>query len=116
MDFRQTITLHVDESVGGVVGADKLLEGWQGLASISATYGTLSSSISFFREIDLTNLDRLWLTLNPRDGTWNRSHAWGWHAETTRSGIRREGEASSLAEAIAAVDAVVAEIKTLTPA
>jgi hypothetical protein len=118
MDFRKKIILHVDEAVGGAVGADKLLEGWEGHASVLADRsGELRTAIHFHRDTDLGARDNIRMALHPQNGT----ASWTWYVTHFRCGElvterEGEGEASSLAEAIASIDAALAEIMEGVPA
>ncbi|WP_262265526.1 hypothetical protein [Microvirga yunnanensis] len=121
MNFRQNITLDVAGELGGDVGAAELLKGWDASASVSTGYipaGSLNVRIDFYRHVDLAGHGRVEMCLLPRNGQ-DGKETWSWWVETQTGwprGIRREGDASSLPEATAAVDAAVAEIQALAPA
>jgi hypothetical protein len=111
MDFCKKIILHVDDAVGGDVGADRLLQGWEGCASVFADRsGELRTAIHFHRDTEFGARDNISMSLHLQNG----SASWTWYVSRFVRGEpvkESDGMASSLAEAIASVDAAVAEIK-----
>jgi hypothetical protein len=103
--LQQEVLLTVDDNVAP--DADKLLRGWKGGADLSVLGSSLRAAIFFTKSVEHGRRE-IDLGLYP-------SHCdlcWSWSARIrSLGGDERNGEARSLAGAIAQIDAAVAALK-----
>jgi hypothetical protein len=109
MDMKAKI--RVDRTVAPDV--ETLLKDWNAYGDLSVVAGLLEVGIFFRKEIKLPGIELIYLTLHPMKGKAD----WYWYAHPINDTLpSKEGQAGSLAEAIAAAEAAAAEIKEGAPA